>query len=297
MFVISSRKGGTDARAFADWEHLFQISSGGDWTEKSFSDLFSRVEGKRVLVLVHGFNNPFDFIKEEYRKAAYYNRRYFNGHYDLVVGYLWPGGNSHFDYFLAREHTATAAGRLRHWLAELYQNGAQIDLMGHSLAAQVGYRMLESEPEFTIGNVFSFGAAISERVLASAAKLESLLAKVRTFFAFYTRDDVVLKYGFRLLEQHTALGYTGPVLNRKLEASGKINAIDCTGLIANHSGYLNSEPVLTKVGEILKKQAGVTNGKLKKAGVPNELGKPVNRMRQNYKIQGSESSRPVWSST
>lgn len=253
MYLISSRKDMNDGRIFAEKDCIVQLGGLGQGRPITRDWFLSQLSSEKVLVLVHGFNNPLLYAVREFLLARARIQRAFSNQYDHIVGYTWPSGFTEFDYFHAKRNTGEAGNRFRTWLRWLTKAGCTIDIMGHSMAALVGYKALRVEVDIRIRNLFSLGAAIPKDIMLEDQNIPHLLEKVRHFYAFHNRNDRILKYGFRLVEWKKALGYAGPSHQQDLlKRHGKINVIDCSGVVKNHTDYLHSPAVLQLISRLLK---------------------------------------------
>ncbi|MEL7832459.1 DUF726 domain-containing protein [Fodinibius sp. N2] len=253
MYLISSRKKITDGKRFSEEDRLRYIK--GPNTQISVSkDIFlSEVVSQNVLLIVHGFNNPFRHVVQEYLRLKTRWSHLLENQYDYILGYTWPAGNSELDYFQAKKNTDKAAQRIRNWLIRLTNANCTIDIMGHSLAAMVGYKTLKREAPIKIRNVFSFGAAISKDLLLNKGIPSQLLEKIESFYAFYNRNDSILKYCFRLIEWEQALGYAGlSELEEIPKVDSKIHVVDCSEVIYNHTDYTRSLLVSRFLADVLE---------------------------------------------
>ncbi len=253
MYLISSRKKFTDGKSFSEEDQLRYIDQPNTQISFSKDTFLSEVVSQNVLLLVHGFNNPFRYVVQEYLRLETRWLRLLENQYDYVIGYTWPAGNSELDYFQAKKNTDKAAQRIRRWLIRLTNANCTIDIMGHSLAAMVGYKTLKKEAPIKIRNVFSFGAAISKDILLRKELPSQLLEKIESFYAFYNRNDDILKYWFRFIEWEQALGYAGlSGLKGASRLDSKIHVVDCSEVISNHADYTRSLLVSRFLADILE---------------------------------------------
>lgn len=253
MYLISSRNTTTDGKSFSKADAVLAIEPLKRLRSGSADELMESIKGKHILVLVHGFNNSFKDVLTEYLIIQSQYERFFGDAYDHIIGYVWPGGESEMDYFLAKQHAERAGHRFRKWLHQFSQAECTIDIMGHSMAALVGYHALKTETVISIRNIFSFGAAISRERLSEEESLYKLIDKVSSLYIFHTRNDGILKYGFRLIEWRDALGYSGPGDRKQIRQQfAKINVIDCSDVIQDHTGYKKSKEVFQFISEVLE---------------------------------------------
>ena len=73
----------------------------GDFLPVSFDEM----ENKRVLLLVHGYDNTADEALEHYQTVQKSLDPF--DLYDVMIGYLWPGYDKGDDYFKAEKNTQT----------------------------------------------------------------------------------------------------------------------------------------------------------------------------------------------
>ena len=238
---------------FSESDQLLYIAGMDQLMKVSKKNLISDVSSQRILILVHGFNNPFSYVLQEYLLANAQFRGRLSRYYDCMLGYTWPGGSSRLNYFQAKQNTEEAGNRLRRWLQTFTDAECTIDIIGHSMAALVGFKALREDADINIRNIFSMGAAIPKDILKAETALPNLFGKVQNLYAFITRDDGILRYGYRLVEWKEALGYAGPARVEELVTKyPKINVIDCTSVIHSHNAYLRSEEVMDFISEVIR---------------------------------------------
>ena len=132
-------------------------------TEDSFLE---QVSEKKVLLLVHGFNNRPREVTSAY-KTIHRNQQKWIAHHEVVVGYTWPGGAGvSGQVFLKAEKRVPAVGRrFGEVLTKLDGRARSVDVMCHSLGCGVSltaYSRL-AEDQFkprTIHRQFLMAAAV-----------------------------------------------------------------------------------------------------------------------------------------
>src|SRR5690242_3299275 len=88
----------------------------------------AKIKDKKILLVVHGFNNTAQDALESYRTVA----RHVEGLkgadgkelYDFVIGYLWPGYDSRLEYYPARKHAIQLKEKMEDHLQFLLTNAA-----------------------------------------------------------------------------------------------------------------------------------------------------------------------------
>ena len=101
-----------------------------DSTEKNIPLTGWNIKGKKVLLLVHGFNNNAQEALSTYRLidtnlSTFMNERR-SSSYDYVIGYLWPGYHEAWEYFEAKQNVAKLAIKMRSHLEALAEAGAKV---------------------------------------------------------------------------------------------------------------------------------------------------------------------------
>src|SRR5688572_11438320 len=113
MIIISCRKNFTDTVFFNKKDEIRE----GDLVI-SQNELVEGVRGKRILILIHGYNNEMPAVLEAYgRVVEMMGLSHLlapdPGGYDMVLGYAWPGGWSSLSFPLAVIRADKAAKRFR----------------------------------------------------------------------------------------------------------------------------------------------------------------------------------------
>jgi esterase/lipase superfamily enzyme len=116
MYIVSTRKKITSGIGFSDNDYLLQLENGflQSCSDESF---IARIQKKKLLILVHGFNNPFEDVIQEYQLIFNQKESHFPEEYDHIIGFLWPGGESELDYFHAKKMAEKTGPRLSQWLS------------------------------------------------------------------------------------------------------------------------------------------------------------------------------------
>ncbi len=109
---------------------------------------FHQFKRKRVLLLVHGFNNSAQDAITTYRQINDQITTLLDASgkplYDTVIGYLWPGCDSRFDYFSAEKNATQLANRMRLHLNALAYFSNTVDVLAHSMGNRLILGALES---------------------------------------------------------------------------------------------------------------------------------------------------------
>ncbi|HKK45631.1 MAG TPA: DUF726 domain-containing protein [Balneolaceae bacterium] len=255
MFLINTRKNTDDGRYFSSSDGLSWFENGQKPISVKQQNVFQACKGQNILFLIHGFNNPLQDIFQEYKLINKQLNRFAQSTYDVIIGFIWPGGVSEFDYFRAKVNTGEAGKRLHHWLQKLSVISNAVDVIGHSMAAQVGKMALRESGDIKIRNIYSMGAAINTNQSYGSDDFKSVVQACEQLFVFFTSNDRILKYAYRLIEWHNPVGYTGPNLGLlNGDAAHKVRLVDCSNIIADHTGYIRSPEVFQFIGNSLQEE-------------------------------------------
>lgn len=251
MFLINLRQDGIKGNTFSRFEQISYLDEDMNLYSMTDDDLMQQVAQKNILVLIHGFNNTTHHIQSVFKKIEQQYRIFFNSEYDAIIGYVWPGGESEFNYFKSKRNARRAGRKLRHWIYRFSKAQCTIDVIGHSMATIVGYHALQTNKKMKIRNVFSFGAAVSQNIFVEEST-EQIIQKMDSLYLFHTENDDILKYWFRLVEWQDAVGYSGlKNQNEVISHLEKLTIVDCSEVISNHTEYWNSRVIFEFIGKTL----------------------------------------------
>ena len=245
MIIISVRdsldgddKYGPD---FSCFDLSFTGHSTSDQNKRTFASVKKLLKGKRVLLLIHGYNNDFSDVCRAYNKIETNLNE--TGHdYDEIVGFTWPGGDKGYDYFAAKRRSSVAAARLLDLMGRV--DFGVLDVMSHSMGARIVYRALTDAPEdgsYLVRNHFSTAAAIEDEHIEKGERYYSGTRLVEFNWIFHSRHDLVLKVWYQAGELDTPLGLHGPDDVRSIERHSKnVKIINCKKYVKGHGDYKNS---------------------------------------------------------
>ena len=214
-----------------------------------FDDILSAVRRKRVLLLVHGYNNLLDDVIRAYGLIEEMVRRRLRNVYDVILGYTWPGGDSRFDYFSAKTRAGALAPRFSENLRALTANAASrpaaLDIMTHSMGSRL---TLEAIKHFNrrnvIRNLLLMASAVDNESIERGEEYFAPARSVRNAIVFHSRHDHVLKYAYALAEFDAALGLNGPEdAGSIMRHSPATFVVNCKNHVRSHGGYKSSDAV------------------------------------------------------
>ncbi|MEM9770751.1 MAG: alpha/beta hydrolase, partial [Cyanobacteria bacterium P01_D01_bin.73] len=168
MLIISARRNFSNSDYFSD--NTFSVREidlqsdtviNGNITNDQFSEM---VKGKKVLLLVHGYNTEEDEVYDAYAVIERRIEHHFNDVYDLVLGFSWPGGDQAWEWKQAKSRANGAGRRLRFLLESMHCE--VIDIMSHSLGGRVVLKALKySGRKALIRNYYCTAAAVDDECL------------------------------------------------------------------------------------------------------------------------------------
>jgi esterase/lipase superfamily enzyme len=210
---------------------------------------FPEFMGKRVLMLIHGFNNSagealmtYELINEHFSHLQDESGREL---YDVVIGYLWPGNDRRTDYFSAKRHAEKLASRMKETLAQLASQALKIDLFAHSMGNRLmleALKLLPCHPDKKpIENFYSLAPAVDNEALERGEEYYSSTKQCENIFVFHSEEDNVLKYLYLTAERDRALGFKGEENSRYVPMN--VQFIDCTAFVGGHSEYFHTSPL------------------------------------------------------
>jgi esterase/lipase superfamily enzyme len=255
MIVVSCRRHFDSNRRLAPALQVREYpdpARSGDWRAATLDDLIGRAAGRRVCVLVHGYNNALSAILEAY--AELHGRMADAGltgpdGYGLVAGFAWPGFTGP-EYPAARATANRAGLHLRALLQPLAAAAAAVDVEAHSLGARVALSALRKQDAVRIGCLRLLAAAVDYSILDPGRVFHSSLESCARAVVYHSRRDRTLRRAYPVGDLadgiQQALGCIGPRRPaRALAACPNLYIVDCTAAVGDdHSGYRKSAACL-----------------------------------------------------
>jgi hypothetical protein len=266
LVLVSARAGGACTHRLAGSTYAYAAAPTGNAGDdadgpalrlrrRRTRDVLRQAAGRRVLVLVHGFNTPFALAQ---RHVATFVRRLEQAvpnAYDLVVGFTWPGGAAGTHYLRARRRAEAVAPHLRWWLARLAGRSRTVDVLTHSLGSYVARRALRPPARFGVRHVFAVAPAVPLSRLRRDADAHRPHRPYDRLYLFFSPEDGVLGHWFPVVEWDRAVGHAGPDDDalRAAMARYHVTAVRCAGL--GHLGYLTADAFYGFLARVLRPDA------------------------------------------
>lgn len=174
----------------------------------SEEDLIKVVKDKRIIFLVHGYNNSFEELCDTYHIIES-RLNEFQIAYDTVIGFAWPGGSTALSFFAARQRAKKIRDMSGTLLRDIIINNAKsVDFMAHSLGCYLLLEYIKKAGLYKINNIYLMAAAIKDYKICTNGALYSPTKKCSGLFVFRSEQDDAL-WLFGTLGA-PALGRTGP---------------------------------------------------------------------------------------
>ena len=247
MILISCRKDFSNSREFAErnairnYPFLPRLDHFEDLDE---TGLAQQIEGRHLLILVHGFRNSLDDVGSSYQRVlkGLIDSGLMGGTgYGLVLGFTWPGFETGLGFFPAVPFANRSAGFFRRLLELASRNARTVDIQTHSLGARVVLQTLAAGTTGFVDNLMMTAAAVDDEVLEPRQEFNLALRECRRCLVYHTQRDAVLKFAFRLgdaPEFDRALGWKGPQHPEIIERDcPEVFVIDCKRAVRSHGAY------------------------------------------------------------
>jgi esterase/lipase superfamily enzyme len=240
----------------SDRDHFWDADKTAAQTEISWDSLpnepsldIGELKDKKVLLVVHGFNNTAVEAMKTYRSIAdhFAPLKDADGKplYDIVVGYLWPGYQNKLDYYAARKHAFELKDKMKSHLDFLSSIAAKVDVLAHSMGNRLIFEALnfpcKAGTKKLVKNLYSIAAAVNQESLEKKHKYSHASKNCEDIFVFHSKQDEVLEFLYAIAEWDKALGFDGVENLKKLPQN--VQLIDCTTFVTGHSQYFSAPHV------------------------------------------------------
>lgn len=251
MLIISCRKHFRDTDALTNGHgkimHLSPRNS-SNGTKVSWNDLPTFISDKRILLLVHGYDNRFDEMMEIYdcidKKQKKWIKVHNHAYYDMVVGYAWPGSTGYNKFDRAWGRVPYVVPKFVFCLKALNRCAKEVHIMSHSLGCQISlaaYSQIGKNNLCKKNRQFLMAAAVEQKSVENGG--ENFIGSycTQSCHIFYNLQDGIFSF-----QKHVKypLGVYGPKRSARIGIHGNLSrrtyGIDCQNVLASrngHSGY------------------------------------------------------------
>lgn len=211
-------------------------------------EIQAAVAGKKVLLLVHGYNNELEDVTRAYHLIESKVQRFMGNQYDLVIGYTWPAGDDRFDYFSAKTRSGALAPRFRENLRQFHNTSTRpksLDLMAHSMGTRLIFESLKYlTTRNVVRNVINMASAVDNESIEKNQEYFTANGRVKNSFVFHSRHDHVLNVAYRIAEWDLALGLYGPEdPGDVMQNSKHTYVVNCKRVIRSHGEYKENDDI------------------------------------------------------
>ncbi|HEX4945900.1 MAG TPA: alpha/beta hydrolase [Blastocatellia bacterium] len=261
MILISCRKDFTNSRKFSAQNFIRNypfLPKLDQFEELDEMNLAQQMQGKHVLILVHGFRNPLTNVASSYQrllKGLIDAGLMSDTGYGLVLGFTWPGFETPLGFFPAIPFANRSAGFFRSLLELASRNARTVDVQTHSLGARVVLQALAAGTDGFVDNLMLAAPAVDNEVLEPKREFNNALEACRRCLVYHSEKDSVLKRSYRIgdaPEFDKALGWKGPQRPAIIEAQcPEVFVVDCKKVVASHGAYRTSGAYYEHWGRVL----------------------------------------------
>jgi esterase/lipase superfamily enzyme len=253
MLMVSCRRDFWSATDFSPSDEVRQIDlDTGLGTGVSQNAFLQAVQGKRLVLLVHGYNNEERDVIASYKAIDERMRLlgFLGGNaapYDAIVGFAWPGGAAGVSFPFARMRAGQSAARFGALLGTVKGAGATVDLNTHSLGAHVAFEAMRNGAPNLVRFAWNFASAVDNESVEQGERYFAATERCRRFYVFHSKNDPVLRVWYRVgdfFDFDTALGYSGPEdPGAIMQHSANVRVVNCKDVVHSHGGYRSSGEV------------------------------------------------------
>jgi esterase/lipase superfamily enzyme len=253
----------SDRHEFWDNEKISKETQFGEANESGVTVLYNQdqvnqmwgdLRGKRLLLVIHGFNNPTPSNFYHTLKVNLENLD-IPCSYDKIVGYVWPSYDEAMEYFEAQKNITKLSPRLKELLTKYQALGCRVDVIAHSMGNRfvleaLNFKTEQGSPKL-VENFFSVAPAVDNEAVDRGGSFYDATFQMEQMYVFFSEKDDVLRWFYVLPEMDDALGFKGSENRSKL--ADNVQLVDCTAVIESHAGYLYSLPMYNYLYDV---QAG-----------------------------------------
>jgi esterase/lipase superfamily enzyme len=261
MMIVSCRKDFWSPAEFAGGDEIRRVDlETKTGTVVTQTEFLRELQGKRVTVLVHGYNNEELDVVDSYKTIDARMRLLgflggANTSYDALVGFAWPGGAVGVSFPFARLRASESASRFAPLIGALRSANVTIDLNTHSLGTHVVLEALRDGAPQLVRNAWNFASAVDNESIERDERYFQASQRCQMFYVFHSKNDPVLRVWYRVgdfFDFDTALGYSGPEdPGSIIRNSANVRVINCKDVVESHGGYRSSGEVWSYIAQQL----------------------------------------------
>ncbi|WP_247729935.1 alpha/beta hydrolase [Halovivax limisalsi] len=161
----------------------------------------------------------------------------------LVVPVQWTAATPNF--WRARRRADAAGAALADWLRRFRNRRPDVDLrlVAHSLGARLGLRALSALDGAVVFDAVALLApgVDADAVCPGGPYEDGIRSSAGSVYAYVSRRDQVLRWVYRVLALHQALGTDGPRCGKTGSRTAPLTTVDVTAVVGSHGAYLDPD--------------------------------------------------------
>ena len=259
MYVISSRKGFWDNNCVLPQGEDDKIAEIGpeevghkkEWESREPADYESEINGRKVLLLCHGYNSGPRAVVHTYYEIQDMEAALVK-YFDVVVGYTWPGSIGAASYPWAWKRVPTVATRFAKLLETTISACSELGVMSHSLGCKISliaHKQLHQRKVKKADRHWQFlmAASVNDNYIERGKRYFNATLYCDKTYMLHSKRDATLRDWFPEVEERSggekgpALGYSGPANIAAI--SRQTTIIDCTSVVGGHGRYKKTQQV------------------------------------------------------
>ena len=265
MYVISSRDNFWCNDSVRPRDQSDQIKEiryrGRREVPRTVDDYVSKIEGKRVLLLCHGYNNQRRAVRSLYFCLQCKESTLIK-YFDVVVGYTWPASVGGGSYPAARRRVPTVAMRFAELLGTTISACSELGVLSHSMGCLISLMAHDQLHRTNVKKAknhwqFLMAASVGEGSIESDGEHFDATSYCDKTYVFFSEKDRTLGNWYPWYEKQSggieepALGYAGPA--NPSAVSGRTKIINCSSVVRGHSRYKETPEIYQYIGDELHK--------------------------------------------
>lgn len=252
LLIISSRKELSNSDEIGPatfWNVTTDNQVMTDKKKIDIGDFKELIAGKKALLLVHGYNNEWEDVIRAYDIIDDHFQAQLLEHYDLIIGYTWPGGDGELEWRSAKNRSSTITPQFAMILRDYLKPLEALDIMTHSLGARVAMKALNMLPNNTARNLFQMASAVDNESIEIGNTYHLAPDQLTKNVVFHSRNDSVLRFFYTAAEWDLALGFSGPENPGGIDQN--VHVVNCKHKVNAHGRYKYTPEVYEAINNLL----------------------------------------------
>ncbi len=160
------------------------LTKGADACAKMIVDGTRQSGGKKIMIVIHGFNTSFDSLA--WRALQLGSDADYDG---AIVGWSWPSEGSAFGYAYDEDSSAWSEPHLEELVNDIAAAGPdlQLDFVAHSMGNRIQLQMLRdfalARTKLRMGAAVFAAPDVAQDVFREQIKLAGKMGEIRTLYA------------------------------------------------------------------------------------------------------------------